>query len=288
MEQARRVALVTSREESRLAEDDRLLVPELGRREIEASAQVWDDAGVKWNSFDAIVLRSTWDYHLRYEEFCRWIAEREAQGAALWNPAPLVRWNMHKFYLRDLREKGVSIVPTRFLAAGSAVLEKELAEAGWDRAVVKPAVSSTAFRTHLVDAASASRDGAARALLAESDVLLQKYMPEIETEGEVSFIHIAGKFSHAVRKRPSSGDFRVQEQYGGRADAEHPSEERVLQAGRIVAAIDSPWLYARVDAVESDGELMLMELELVEPTLYLTSGSGSVRRFADSIEKVVA
>ena len=234
------------------------------------------------------MLRSTWDYHLRHEEFARWVEARELDGSRLWNPPGLVRWNSHKFYLRDLERRGVPIVPTRFLPAGTGgALGEILARAGWDRAVVKPAVSATAFRTHRVERRSAEDDAPARDLLAESDALVQEYLPEIESEGELSFIHLGGTFSHAVRKRPTPGDFRVQEQFGGRAEAERPAGELVRAAGRAVAAIDSPWLYARVDAVETSRGLLLMELELVEPSLYLASDRDAVGRFADAIEKIL-
>ena len=124
-------------------------------------------------------------------------------------------------------------------------------------------------------------------LLAEADTLVQEYLPEIESGGEWSFVHLGGEFSHAVRKRPIRGDFRVQEQFGGRAEAELPAPDLVRQAGRAIAAIDSPWLYARVDAVERAGLLMLMELELVEPSLFLSSAPDAARRFADAIEKML-
>ena len=281
----KRVALVTCREEANLAADDRLLPPELARRGISASAQLWDDPNVDWTSFDAVVLRSTWDYHLRPEEFARWIAARESEGVPLWNPPALVRWNSHKFYLRDLEEKGVAIVPTRFLPAGTAPdLGELLGREGWERAVVKPAVSATAFRTHLVDRASAGSDPA-RELLAEADALFQEYQPEIESGGEWSFVFLGGEFSHAVRKRPAPGDFRVQEQFGGRAEPETPPADLARQAARALAPVDSPWLYARVDAVETAGGLKLMELELVEPSLFLSAESGAAARFADEIEK---
>jgi glutathione synthase/RimK-type ligase-like ATP-grasp enzyme len=283
----KRGALVTCREEAELSADDRLLPPELARRGIAASAELWDDPGVDWKAFDAVVLRSTWDYHLRHEEFTRWVEARELDGSRLWNPPGLVRWNSHKFYLRDLEEKGVPIVPTRFLPAGSAPdLGELLARAGWERAVVKPAVSAAAFRTHLVDRRSAESDPA-RSLLSKSDALFQEYQPEIESDGEWSFVFLGGELSHAVRKRPAPGDFRVQEQFGGSAEAETPAGELVRQAQGAVAAIDSPWLYARVDAVETSRGLMLMELELVEPSLFfsLSPGGSAAARFAGEIEE---
>jgi len=283
----KRVGLVTCREHPDLPEDDRPLVAELGRLGIAASPEVWDDPRTKWTSFDLLVLRSTWDYHLRPAEFRAWITARESEGSALWNPAPLLLWNAHKFYLRELESRGVPIAPTRFLAAGSAAdLARILDEEGWDRAVVKPAVSATAHRTDLVARGDAGGAAALAALLSDGDVLVQKYLPEIETKGEWSFVYIDGAYSHAVRKRPSRGDFRVQTEFGGTVEPGPAPPSLVGDAGRVIAAIDSPWLYARVDGVESEGTLRLMELELIEPSLFLSSAVQATRRLASAIARI--
>jgi glutathione synthase/RimK-type ligase-like ATP-grasp enzyme len=284
----KRVALVTCRELPGLPQDDRPLVDELRRFGISATAEIWDDAAVKWTSFDALVLRSTWDYHLRPAEFLAWVAARAAGGAALWNPAPLVLWNSHKFYLRDLGSRGIPVAPTRFLTAGSpAKLADVLDDERWTRAVVKPAVSATAHRTLVVARDGAeNRDRELRALLSDGDALVQKYLPEIETKGEWSFVFLDGAFSHAVRKRPAPGDFRVQTEFGGTVEPGPAPPALVGEAGRVVDAIDSPWLYARVDGVESEGRLLLMELELVEPTLYLSSAANAARRLAAAIARI--
>jgi glutathione synthase/RimK-type ligase-like ATP-grasp enzyme len=309
----RRVALVTSREHPELPADDRPLIAELGRLGIAASAQTWDDPSVFWAAFDAIVLRSTWDYHLRIDAFRRWIAARATEGAALWNPADLLLWNTHKFYLRELEAGGVPIIPTRFVPAPSGGMKvaaesragkvaaesragrnappdvaRILEEEGWTRAVVKPAVSGGAWRTHLVDRAAASRLPETDPALGTDDILVQQYLPEIESGGEWSLVYIDGAFSHAVRKRPASGDFRVQTELGGTFAAARPDPALVRQADRILAAIDSPWLYARVDGVAAEDRLLLMELEVVEPSLFLDAAPDAVRRFAAAIDRAAA
>ncbi len=284
----KRVALVTCREHPALPEDDRPLVAELSRLGIAARAETWDDASVKWTSFDVLVLRSTWDYHLRSAAFLAWIGARAAEGAALWNPAPLLLWNAHKFYLRDLATRGIPIAPTRFLPAGSAVkLADVLDEEGWDRAVLKPAVSASSHRTFVIArGAAAERDADLRALVADGDALVQEYLSEIETDGEWSFVFLDGAFSHAVRKRPAPGDFRVQAEHGGTEEPGPAPPALVAEARRVVEAIDSPWLYARVDGIESEGRLLLMELELIEPTLYLSAAANAARRLAAAIARI--
>jgi len=284
----KRVALVTCRELPGLPEDDRPLVAELSRLGIAASAETWDDPSVRWTSFDVLVLRSTWDYHLRSAEFLAWIGARAAERAPLWNPAPLLLWNAHKFYLRDLAARGIPIAPTRFLPAGSkAGLADVLAGEGWSRAVVKPAISASSHRTFVVGREDAAeRDAELRALVADGDALVQKYLPEIETDGEWSFVFLDGSFSHAVRKRPAPGDFRVQAEHGGTEEPGPAPPALVREARRAVEAIESPWLYARADGVESDGRLVLMELELIEPTLYLSMAANAARRFASAIARI--
>ena len=305
----RRVALVTSRDHPDLPADDRPLIAELGRLGIAGSAQTWDDPSVPWAAFDAIVLRSTWDYHLRIDAFRRWIAARVSEGAALWNPADLLLWNAHKFYLRELEARGIPIIPTRFVPAPAGAAESRaqenateshaeesappdvarlLEEEGWSRAVVKPAVSGGAWRTHLVDRAEARRLPATDPALGTDDILVQEYLPEIESGGEWSLVYIDGAFSHAVRKRPASGDFRVQTELGGTFAAARAEPALVRQADRVLAAIDSPWLYARVDGVDVEGRLLLMELEVVEPSLFLDAAPDAARRFAAAIGRAAA
>ena len=285
----RRVSLVTCREHPDLPPDDRGLIPELARLGIAATVSSWDDPAVAWTTFDAIVLRSTWDYHLRIDEFLRWIEARRTEGAPLWNPAPLLLWNAHKSYLRDLERKGIPIAPTRFLPADPARpldLFRILEDERWDRAIVKPAVSGGAHRTHLVDRETAGALHALDSRLTEIDLLVQEYLPEIESTGEWSLVYIDGLYSHAVRKLPASGDFRVQTELGGSVRAEDPERALLREADRVVGAVDSPWIYARVDGVESRGEFRLMELEVVEPSLFLDAAPDAARRFAAAIDRV--
>ncbi|HKB69770.1 MAG TPA: hypothetical protein VKH46_02940 [Thermoanaerobaculia bacterium] len=283
----KRAALVTCRELPDLTEDDRPLVAELARFGIAASPEIWDDPSVSWTRFDLLVIRSTWDYHRRLADFGRWIAAREAEGSALWNPAPLLRWNAHKFYLAEVEAKGIPIVPTRFLRAGdTADLARIFEEEGWERAVVKPAVSAGADRTVVIGRGDA--DDFAPQLetrLASGDTLVQRYLPEIETAGEWSFVFIDGAFSHAVRKRPARGDFRVQEHLGGMVDPGPAPRALVADARRALGAVDFPWLYARVDAIESSGRLLVMELEMFEPSLFLSFAPDAGRRLAAAIAR---
>lgn len=245
------IALVTWRGLPNLAADDRLLRDALLRRGAGVDAVAWDD-DADWQKYDAIVIRSTWDYHKRVDEFRAWLDRME--GLPLWNPPALLRRNIHKSYLLELQEQGIEIVPTIFMPGG---------------AIVKPAVSATAHQTMRLD----------------YDLLIQPFVPEIVEDGELSFVFLGRAFSHAVCKRPAPGDFRVQTDFGGTAERVDPSPELVAQAGRIAAVLGEQWLYARIDCVVRDGRLLLMELEATEPSLFLDEVSAG--RFADAITSLV-
>lgn len=241
------IALVTWRGLPELAADDRLLRDALARRGARVDAVVWDDPDVDWRQYAAIVVRSTWDYHKRVDEFRAWLDRME--GLPLWNPPALLRRNIHKSYLLELQEQGIEIVPTIFMQGG---------------AVVKPAISATAYQTMLLD----------------YDLLIQPFVPEI-LDGELSFVFLGRAFSHVVRKRPRAGDYRVQSDFGGTAERVAVAPELVAQAERIAATLGEEWLYARIDCVVRDGRLLLMELEATEPSLFLDEVSAE--RFADAI-----
>jgi glutathione synthase/RimK-type ligase-like ATP-grasp enzyme len=281
-----RVGLVTCRKVPELTPDDLLLAGELGRRGIDAVAVVWDDPAVAWEGFDALVLRSVWDYHHRSAEFGAWLDRLEASGVAVWNPVPVVRGNLHKSYLRGLAAAGIATVPTVWLDRGaSADLAGVMAANGWPRAVVKPAVSASAFKTWLVEAGEAAA-GQTRLeeLLAAGDALVQRFEPAIRDAGEWSVLFFGGAYSHAVRKLPGPGDFRVQAELGGSSAAAQPAPAVLAACRRILETLAGPWLYARVDGIEQDGAFILMELELIEPFLFLGADPRAAARLAEALE----
>jgi glutathione synthase/RimK-type ligase-like ATP-grasp enzyme len=280
-----RVALVTCRTLPGLTDDDRLLVPALAEAGAAAEAVAWDDPAVAWPHFDRIVLRSVWDYHLRPDEFAAWLAARERDGAALWNPAAVARWNAHKSYLRALAGRGVATVETEWLERGSPRGLAALMDArGFTDVVVKPAVSASAHRTFRVARADAgARQADLDAILADGDALVQPFAPEVTREGEWSLLFFGGAFSHAVRKRPAASDFRVQEEFGGRAETADPGEGVRAQAAAALAEAPGRTAYARVDGIVRDGVFVLMELELIEPVLYLSRHPRAAGRLAAAV-----
>jgi len=284
-----RVALATSAKYPSLTEDDRLLLKPLGDRGLQAEPAIWDDPTYPWSSSDAVVIRSCWDYHFKPEEFLRWIASLEAAGVPVFNSGALIRWNTNKSYLRALQAQGTAIVPTLWSEPGTPVdLREQLHELGWKKAVIKPRISATAHRTKLIAAEDAD---AAQNLFDELrdgvGVMAQAFMDSIVTEGEWSLIFFGGEFSHAVLKTPRTGDFRVQNDFGGTARLAGPPRCVLESATRTVHSVDSS-VYARVDGVLEEGQFLLMELELIEPALFLESYPAAPPQFADAIARALS
>lgn len=279
------IAFVTSTAHPDLTPDDRLAVAQLERRHARVAAAIWNDPSIDWAAFDAIIIRSTWDYHHRAAEFRAWIDALEAAGAPMWNPPAVLRWNMEKTYLRDLERAGVPIVPTEWLEQGTNPdLGGLLAKRGWMDAVVKPVISAAATRTWRVSHATVLDVGVQFAeSLDAGDVMVQPFMPEIQTRGEWSLMFIDGDFSHAVRKMPTEGDFRVQTGFGGRSITDQPDGEVIRAARRVLDVAPSPWLYARVDGIETDAGFVLLELEMLEPALFFSHTTSGAARFAEAV-----
>jgi glutathione synthase/RimK-type ligase-like ATP-grasp enzyme len=278
------IAFATGRAWADLVEDDRLVIEPLRARGVEVEAVVWD-ASHRYSPGDSVVIRSCWDYHHRPEEFIRWARQLEREGVALWNPAPVVEWNHDKRYLRELHAKGALVPETAWVEEGADLeLASLLAERGWTKAVVKPVVSASAWRTFVTEPRTAGADEPAwRQLLAEAGAMVQPFVPEVQTQGEWSLVFFGGKFSHAVLKRPRPGDFRVQSELGGTAALVQPPPALLEEARRLLALVEEPLLFARVDGVEVNGAFVLMELELIEPALFLGADPSAPVRFADAI-----
>ena len=279
------VALATYAELPNLNDDDALLIGALAALGLGAEPAVWDAPEVQWDRFGAVVIRSCWDYHQRLSEFLSWVAMLERLKVPVWNRPDLLRWNSHKVYLRDLAAVGVATVPTRWLKRGEpAALRDVLRAEGWRAAVVKPAVSASAHGTWRTSLTDAVRDQERLdALLARGDAMVQPYLDEVRDPGEWSLIYLGGRFSHAVLQRPAGGDFRVQVAYGGTAVARDPARDLIADAGAVLAALPSEPLYARLDGVERGGHLVLSELELIEPHLFLQTDPAAAPRLARAL-----
>jgi len=284
-----RIAFVTCEEGPDLHADDRLAADALQRRGFRVSPAVWSDPGINWRRFAAVVIRAPWDYHRDPVRYAAWLRRCEIDGVNLWNPAAAVLANLDKRYLADFEDAGVAIIPIEYVERGQRQsLGTLLERRHWTRAVVKPAVSASAYGTWRTSAETATSDQARwDDEVMRHSLLVQPFADEIVTSGEWSIVFFGGEYSHAVLKTPAAGDFRVQEELGGRPSAQDPPSALVEQARRVLLQVAGPLLYARVDGVERDGVFHLMELEVNEPFLYLGMSRGAATRFADAIVRAL-
>jgi glutathione synthase/RimK-type ligase-like ATP-grasp enzyme len=285
----RRIALATYSRAPRLAADDQLLPPALASLGITAEPVVWSNDSATWSDFDAVVVRSCWDYHLQFAEFLAWLARLDAEGIAVWNSSPLVRWNADKRYLLDLARRGIATIPTMIVPRGRGCDVESLAIAeGWTRFVLKPTVSASGYETY---ALRTPLDDAAREAIAKvtaiGDALLQPFVEEVPRYGEYSFTFIDGAFSHATLKRATPGEFRVQTEHGGSVELVDAPRALVEQATHVLKVLPETPLYARVDGIARGSAFLLMELELIEPNLFLGEASGAAERLAAAIDRRV-
>ena len=280
-----RIAIATYDGAPGLAPDDQTILPALDAEGIDGEAAVWSNRSVPWDSFDAVLIRSCWDYHLHIAEFRDWLAGLETIGACVWNDPTIVRWNADKRYLIDLAGRGVTTIPTAAVLAGNGrEVEDIVASNGWRAFVLKPAISASGYETHLFNRPLDDTDRATIArVTSRRDVLVQPFAEEVRRDGELSFTFIDGAYSHATLKRATVGEFRVQTEHGGSVEAAHPPRSLVDEAVCALDGFPEAPLYARVDGIVRDGSFLLMELELIEPNLFLACAPGAARRLARAV-----
>ena len=233
--------------------------------------------------FDLVLPLLVWGYPFAPRQWAAAVDRWEGEGVRLRNPASVLRWNADKIYLERLAERGAPVVPTRHCTQlNGAVLEAAARAFGTDRLIAKPRISSSAWQTIRWSPGGALEGGP------QGAAMVQPYLPEIERSGELSLIFFGGAFSHAVSKRPQPGDFRVQPEFDGIIAACAPDSDERAAAERILAAVAEPLLYARIDLVRGlDGAPQLIELELIEPDLYLGHDEGAGARFAAAARDLI-
>ncbi len=277
-----RVGFATSAQWPHLTDDDRLAAAALRDRGVHVEPVVWTDPGLP--RVDTIVVRSTWDYHHRPGEFIAWMDRCSVAGIRLWNPAGVLRWNLDKRYLHQVEGDGVAMVPTLWADAACPPLARVLADRGWDDVVVKPAVSASGWRTFRASPhTAAAHERRFRETLSGGSAMIQPFLSEIAAEGEWSLVFLGGRYSHAVLKRPAPGGFLVQKEHGGSYAPATPPPAMRADAEHAIAKVPGPLLYARVDGIRRDSRLVLVELELLEPDLFLRTNPGAAERLADAL-----
>ena len=290
-----RIALVTAIAAHALDDDMPHLLAALHAAGLQADVRAWDDPTVAWSRYDIALLRSPWDYTMRLDAFLAW-CETTSRVTQLLNPLEVVRWNTDKRYLAQLQTIGIPIVPTDFMMPGDdpVALIAESVALYPDAAdfVIKPTVGagSRGARRHPRDAADAMREHACELLDAGRSVLMQPYLPAVDTAGETSLLYFDGAYSHAIRKGPLLR--AAADPTRALFAAEHiqprtPSEDERALADRVIESLPSlvdteyPLAYARVDLIRApDGSPCVLELELAEPSVFLATDADAGKRFA--------
>lgn len=267
---------------------DHLLFEPLAKLGWSAVEIPWDRQNIEWKKFDAVVIRSTWDYQKTPEKFLSTLEAIE-RVTKLYNPVDTCRWNLNKRYLRDLQAKGVPIVPTYWLEGLNNVsIESVFSTSAARRLVAKPLIGANADDTFVLELQEAASWKDALRIFADREVMVQPFVDSIPIDGEYSLFYFGGHLSHAIVKRPAKGDFRVQEEHGGIIRPVIPAEDLVRAGNQAIEAIGETLLYARVDFVRLEsGQPVLMEMELIEPSLYFEQCAGSAEVFAAQLARMV-
>ena len=270
--------------------DDELAVLPLARRGIKVDTVPWDRPGVDWRHYALVVVRSPWDYPQQPQRFLGVLEEIERIGVRLENGSEIARWNLQKTYLRDLAARGIETVPTFWRdRLGPGELSPLFEELRSTEGVIKPVVGANAQGAWRLDAARVRTLAMEiENFFADRPLMLQPFERGIVEEGEYSMMYLNGVHSHSILKAPKAGDFRVQEEHGSEIRLVEPEPALLAAGNAAIAAIGQRLLYARVDLVRSDDAFRLMELELIEPSLYLRIDPGAPDRFADAIATLLA
>lgn len=270
--------------------EDNLLIEALKANGLRVNRLAWSDKEFDWGSTKAILFKTIWDYHERFDEFKTWL-DRVNEKTQLINPYELIHWNMDKHYLADLEEGGVNVVKSYFVDKGDSMrLADHLANLPWEKVVVKPVVSGTARATFVVNKNEAeSHESTFKSCVQKEDMMIQPYLESITTEGEVSHITFGGKYSHSILKQATNGDFRIQQNFGGTINIYDADSEELEFVKNTLAYFDKPPTYARVDLVrDNDGELAVGELEMIEPELWFRLFPNAAPAFAEVLAKELA
>lgn len=262
-----------------LTEEDLLLLHFLQHKGLDIHREVWTDTSVNWQQYDLAILKSPWDYVDKITEFYDWLSLLEGLGVRLLNPYATVRWNSDKHYLKEMIDLGYPVIPATFMEKGES-----FDYTGTDKLIIKPCVSGGARHTFIV---TQERIPEINLLLQEEAFMVQPFMKEIQEEGEWSFLFFNGRFSHCLLKTPVDGDFRVQHQFGGRSLYQQPPANYLLTASSFVDRFAKGCLYARVDGVVKDDQFLLMELELIEPLLFLATHESSYEHYYQALKEIV-
>jgi glutathione synthase/RimK-type ligase-like ATP-grasp enzyme len=276
-----RVALITGAEMAKPDPESHLLIHELGVLGIPSELISWR-APLDWSLFDLVVIRTPWDYFLHLEEFLSWVEDVEKVTRVL-NSSRILRWNCHKKYLKELSGLGVPTVPTLWVTKNQQC-DGLMDSIEWPIVVVKPAVSIGAIGALKGNPQDSHVKHHLEEELKKGDVMIQPFLESVADFGELSLIYFNGAYSHSILKKPKQGDYRVQDAYGGTNTVFEPEIEAQKIGDQVMSHLPDFSLYARVDLVKYQNQWLLMELEAIEPELFLPLDPQAPVRLAKAIQ----
>jgi len=283
--QQRTIGFLTSGNYRNLTNDDLILAAVLERQGTRVAPVVWTEIKPDSLMCDLLLVRSVWDYHLRPQDFMRWIDAAGSRMPVL-NPPEMIRWNMDKRYLRQIEADGFTVPKTVFLDEGrEAELSEVMHSGGFGEAVVKPTISASAYETRRIKQATRQQNEWLNAMLTTRPMMVQEFIPEIQSGGEWSLIFAGMEFTHAAHKVPKAGDFRVQEEHGGLHKRGNPPKQALDMAQEILQRFAPEAAYCRVDLVMRGEHATLMELELIEPLLHFELAPEAADLMAEKLTK---
>lgn len=274
---------------SHIESEDELLLRFFREKGIDTRTEVWDDPAADWESYDLAMIKSTWDYFDKPAAFRKWLDDMENRRVNLHNPVPVLRWNMDKIYLREMEEAMVPVIPTVWMDRGEAFDLRSISQRlDAEEIIIKPRISGASKNTFKIGPADFTEiTPKLKNLLQHEDFMAQPFMKEVQ-QGEHSYIFFNGRFSHAIRKVPVRNDFRVQHYFGGSIDPIRPEPQLLRQAQQVADRFAADCLYARVDGIVRNRTLYIIELEVIEPMLYLFTHPASFGKLLGSITEKVA
>ena len=281
-------ALLTINDLSNFQSYDNLIVKPLGELGWECDFIPWDSTSINWDDFDAVIIRSTWNYQQKEKLFFKTLQSIEASSATLYNSLDTVKWNINKRYLLELERENISIIPTKLYDSFDFEIVSHLFSFfNENELVIKPCVSANADDTFILEQSKMENlKSVLEGTFSRRDFLVQPLIESIKSEGEYSLIYFGNRLSHVLLKTPKNGDFRVQEEHGGILKAIKKPESSLIDFGnKVMGTIPYQCLYSRVDVVRGSDNYLLMEVELIEPSLYFNMDSKSPQMFAEVFNK---
>ena len=269
--------------------EQELLKSSLEAQGLKVNVTFWDNPSYEWQKTKSVLFRTVWDYFERFDEFWEWL-EQVKTKTKLINSYELIKWNIDKHYLRDLKNNGIQVVPTYFADRENNISLQEIANLNdWKHIVIKPAISASAFNTYkITNDEIEQKEQLFHELLQTHDMLVQPFFPTISELGEASLMVFGGKFTHAILKKAKAGDFRVQDDFGGTVHDYNPTQEEIKFAEKVFQSCTSLPIYGRVDIVwDSNKHIYLSELEIIEPELWIRNRPESANKIAEAVNKIL-